>query len=1158
MKSINHHSRSLLKGALSIATASCLLSVATAQEQDNEEVIELSPFILEASDSSGYQATNTLAGTRLKTDLNDLGSSISVVTEQLMEDLGATDAETLLSYIGNVEVGGDQGNFTGATDRGFGRYYQTDERTNPQNNQRVRGLLSADLTRGYYLTDVPLDSYNTDRVTVSRGPNSILFGIGSPGGVINNGLKQAVLNSQFGEVRFRVDDHGSVRTSLDYNKSIIQDRLAVRVALLEENKKYQQKPAYQDQTRLYAALNGVLFEGNGSRTTVRLNWEEGSQNGSPVEVIPPTVAYDNWFEPWAASNSQFTGIAAGARYISPAEGGTWSFQDIEDTRFHERNGNRANVNNAARALAFRHVGVFFAEPGQGPSVGGNTGLGAYNNLIPWNAGRDTYASAGLVGTPVAEGIDPNTPINQYRALRTISAAGESFGLGFAANTLQNRDVFDFHHQVYSNGHDTVDRDFDAFNIALEQTFLDGDLGIELAYDTQTYETFQDFPFSGGQGTNLAGPYEIAVDLNRYLPTGQLNPNLGRALTWVRQPKTREDTTERETTRATAFYNLDFSENDNVLKFLGRHTFTGMFSDYTLDTFNVTVSDMTNSNEFNIDSAQQHTLGVGRRAVNLIPYSSASLLGVASLDDVRLQPLNFIRPRDGDSFAFAWVDTTPAGALNGGVAGDRAVHVNNATVQSVQTAGGISQTNIETSAFTWQSHFFNNHVVGLYGRREDDTSNFARNAASETQEAQYFSDRVYNPAFSQLSPTPTVDEKGTSESLSVVGRVPTRLLADLPFNLQGHWATSENFNPIGLRSNALGATIDQPLGTTDEYGFTLSTKDRKYSLKFNWYETELSNINAGVGTNLANHVFGRMNNHRDAELMGVPFSRMLDLVPNGGGAGHPIQSYDAYYNAMLSATPAALREVTNPTRVDTSGDGIWDRYQFDSIPNLQATRSQLAEGLEIEFVANITPNWRMMANIAQQETSFSKTAPLMGPIITSYVSDAQTARLDELQDDPTFQQDAEFYSEGLGLLPIPIVQAQALDGTVSNEQREWRFNGVTTYDFREGKLKGFGIGGAIRWQDEAATGYVQIVDPIVGVIPDVSRPFYDDGPLSGDAWVSYRRTLGNDKINWSIQLNIRNLVGERGNIPVKTNPDGRVAVVRTPNPRTIYLSNTFKF
>ncbi|MBT5902688.1 MAG: hypothetical protein HOH58_11350 [Opitutaceae bacterium] len=106
--------------------------------------------------------------------------------------------------------------------------------------------------------------------------------------------------------------------------------------------------------------------------------------------------------------------------------------------------------------------------------------------------------------------------------------------------------------------------------------------------------------------------------------------------------------------------------------------------------------------------------------------------------------------------------------------------------------------------------------------------------------------------------------------------------------------------------------------------------------------------------------------------------------------------------------------------------------------------------------------------------------------------------------------------------------------------------------------GYALGGALRWQDEAATGCVQIVDPTIGVIPDITRPFYDDGLFSGDAWISYRRPLANDKINWQIQLNVRNLIGERGNIPVKTNPDGRVAVVRTPNPRTIYLSNTFKF
>ena len=1147
----------LLAGVFS-AAGLLLVPNAVAQDDGGDEVFELSPFSVDAADSTGYRATSTLAGTRIKTNLNDLGASISVVTEQFMEDTAATDAQTLLSYVSNVEVGGDQGNFSGATDVGFGRYHQVDERTNPQNNQRVRGLLQADLTRGYYLTDIPFDSYNTERVTVSRGPNSILFGIGSPGGVINNGTKQAVQNADFGEFSIRLDNYDSIRASFDYNKTLIEDRLALRIAVLEENKEFKQNPAHQDQTRFYAALNGVLFEGNGNRTTLRANWEDGSQEGSPTEVIPVTVSYDNWFKPWPSGNSQFTGLNAPGRVVSPTEGGTWTFQDIEDTRFHEGAGNRANVNTDARALAFRHVGVFFSERGQGPSVGGGTGLGAYNGLIPWNSGRDTYQSAGLVGTAVAEGIDPDTPINQYRDLRTTSPAGESFGIGFAASTLQNRDVFDFYNHLYSNGHETVSRDFDAINLALEQTFLEGDLGFEIAFDEQTYNSFQDFPFSGGQGTNLAGPYEVSVHLSKYLSTGQLNPNLGRAMTWVRQPKTRDDTADRETFRATAFYEFDLSENDGWTKHLGRHSVTGMYNDYTLDTFNETISDMTDSNEFNIDSAQQHTLGVGRRAVNLIAYTSEPLFGVQSLDDVRLHPLDFIRPRDGDSFPFAWVDTTPAGELNNGVAGDRSVNVNNVFVSSVQTAGGITQTNIEAQAFTWQSYFLDDHVVALYGRREDDTSNFARNAASETEEPQFFANRVYNPAFTRLSPNANVEEKGTTQSWSVVGRLPEKWLGDLPFNIQAHWATAENFNPIGLRSNALGATIGQPSGETEEYGFTISSNDNRYSVKFNWYETELGNINAGVGTNLANYAFGRINNHRDAELAEIPIQMQLDLIPNGGGANHPVQSYDDYYTAMFNAIPSELLDVINPTQVDVSGDGIWDEYQIDAIPNLQATRSQLAEGFELEFVANVTSNWRVMANLSRQETSFSNTAPLMGVIINDFVAASRAARLDELQDDPTFQADEEFHSEGLGLLPIPIIAAQALDGTVSNEQREWRFTGVSTYDFQEGAFKGFGVGGAIRWEDEAATGYVQIVDPVIGVIPDVNRPFFDDGVFSADAWISYGRPLMDEKVDWNIRLNVRNLDGKSGNIPVKTNPNGEVAVVRIPNPRTIYLTNTFKF
>lgn len=86
-----------------------------------------------------------------------------------------------------------------------------------------------------------------------------------------------------------------------------------------------------------------------------------------------------------------------------------------------------------------------------------------------------------------------------------------------------------------------------------------------------------------------------------------------------------------------------------------------------------------------------------------------------------------------------------------------------------------------------------------------------------------------------------------------------------------------------------------------------------------------------------------------------------------------------------------------------------------------------------------------------------------------------------------------------------------------------------------------------------------MEPDTGVpIPDITQPFYDDGLFSGDLWVGYEKKLMDGKIDWKVQLNIRNAFGDNDDIPVKTNPDGQVAVIRIPNPRTISISNSFRF
>ena len=56
----------------------------------------LSPFIVDASEDKGsYRANSTLGGTRVRTDLKDVASAISVVTAQFLQDTGAKNQEDL-------------------------------------------------------------------------------------------------------------------------------------------------------------------------------------------------------------------------------------------------------------------------------------------------------------------------------------------------------------------------------------------------------------------------------------------------------------------------------------------------------------------------------------------------------------------------------------------------------------------------------------------------------------------------------------------------------------------------------------------------------------------------------------------------------------------------------------------------------------------------------------------------------------------------------------------------------------------------------------------------------------------------------------------------------------------------------------------------------
>ena len=152
---------------------------------------------------------------------------------------------------------------------------------------RIRGLAPPDRTRNFFVTDIPFDSYNTERVDINRGANSFLFGLGSPAGLINSGMARARFRDDT-EIRARIGSGGenpSYRGSFGINRVLIEDKLAIRVNGLVDRTEYRQRPTYENDDRIYTAFTYQPF-GN-SNTVIRGHMELGEIVGNAPDVLLP-------------------------------------------------------------------------------------------------------------------------------------------------------------------------------------------------------------------------------------------------------------------------------------------------------------------------------------------------------------------------------------------------------------------------------------------------------------------------------------------------------------------------------------------------------------------------------------------------------------------------------------------------------------------------------------------------------------------------------------------------------------------------------------------------------------------------------------------------------------------------------------------------------
>ena len=101
------------------ATVLTLLAPVQAQQVPSstttasEGAILLSPFTVATERDTGYAATEILAGTRLRTNLRDIASSMSVLTPELLRDLGATSIDEAIASMSSSDKLVGESNSTG-------------------------------------------------------------------------------------------------------------------------------------------------------------------------------------------------------------------------------------------------------------------------------------------------------------------------------------------------------------------------------------------------------------------------------------------------------------------------------------------------------------------------------------------------------------------------------------------------------------------------------------------------------------------------------------------------------------------------------------------------------------------------------------------------------------------------------------------------------------------------------------------------------------------------------------------------------------------------------------------------------------------------------------------------------------------------------------
>lgn len=1099
-------------------------------EEDEPEPVVMDPFTVQG-DQDGYYGSNAMSGTRVNSKIEDLGSAVTVVTLEEMNDFAMLDINDIFSYQAGAEGMNEYTSFSVETSGN----YNDNSMAGPNDSNRIRGIGAANVALGNFETSrrVPLDKIGMEGVEISRGPNSSIFGLGNPSGTVNIIAATGSLTKDKTRVELRADSFGGYRESLDINRVILKNKLAFRFSEVLMHTGYTQKPSGANTQRYNFMVKYKPF----TNTTITASYLDYRYSGNRPNTIPPRDGIYDW-------------LAAGSPTWDPVTSIAYNKDGTV-----RRGANSSFPNNFYFTSAYQQTG-------RGSSL-----LSVDNDTVNyWTAPRGTTTGSPL-GIPIPIGSSTN-PAAWDTAVKNnqpaYNYAFPSYGLiGATQPLMKSARLFTGYDWKHTNLA-SINKEFNRTGqsmVQLTQTIFDTPehlLAVQGGWFREDSKLSQNFPYGK--------PYSIyMVDVNRRRLDGTPNPNYLRPFIGIPDATYTETPLTNDTYRLQLAYKFDMTQEKGWKRWLGMHQIAAY------DEYKHFITRRYTYKPAMLDNHTWLPAGVNRATSSATGgIYGPELYNMNSPTGTRNYYMYYVGDTNGNDIDYAPTSFSPGSyAYTYGNAATGAF-TNDATqlgyAGSLDGTGGAN--NVlkvqKTTGIVLQSHLINDSIIPTVGFRHDkvyDQNGVLPHMKPDGITHDYTWDERWSGDWYVDSGTTTTQGISVSPLIWFNGTRVGNALRSLTwlssFKVYGN--RSDSFLPADPAINLHGTLVPNPSGKGQDYGVWINLFDNKFNVRINHFVNRTIGARTGTSSTIANRVmaidffdgtasrdFALQNRARQWIQTQNPGLSSAQLEAQTAQAMHLSQGY---YD-LMSYVQATDIPIVEPEDTLSKGNEIEANYNpthfltfKGSLTEMRTVQAEIAPGL-LSYINERMPVWTTVVD----PTITPSAANPQGLWWLNQYSGANSSS-------------AKLYFDG-AQISAPLAVAIAQQGLSLPTVRRYRAKLATNLQLAgltdDPILKAFNVGGGIRWESGAGIGYWGIKDANgIYTALDRTKPIYDQANYMVDLNIGYKtKFFFAKKTGVKLQLNVRN-VFENGRLqPINAWPDGTITAYRIVDPRQFLLTATF--